>query len=84
LQTGDKQTFEDLFKVAKLQMDSAHAALDENGIISVANGCEAFIDWCEPLQKQTALHGVYLYALSKWTSVLSAFGYADSATSETR
>ena len=70
--TGDSAVFEDVYPVAKMQMDAAHKQLDSQGIVQIADGCEAFIDWCEGLEKRTALHGVYLYALQKWVHALKA------------
>ena len=82
--TKDLKTFLDLYPIAKAQMDAANATLDKNGIITIAKGCDAFIDWCEGLEKVTALHGVYLYTLNALTEILSKTGHCDCYLFEER
>jgi len=76
--TGDKTTFMDLYQAAKSQIDAALSAVDSDGIITVRDGCDAFIDWCRGLEKKTSLHGVYLYALDLWSNVLAEIGIDDA------
>lgn len=75
--TKDKNTFTDLYPVIKQQMDAMHMSVDADGIVTIPQGCEAFIDWCEGLEKITSLHGVYMYALSKLIDVLDNIENAD-------
>lgn len=67
--TSDKNTFYDLYPVAKMQMEAVHNSLDSDGIVTVPAGCEVFIDWCEGLEKITAMQGVYMYVLKKFSDV---------------
>lgn len=76
--TGDKETFYDLYPAAKSQMEAAAKAVDGAGIITVPDGCDAFIDWCPGLRKGIALHGVYLYALDLLADVLRELSHADA------
>lgn len=75
--TGDSETFYDLLPAIRKQMDAMHATLDDDGIVTVAEGCAAFIDWCEGLEKITSLHGVYLYTLMSLVEVLEKLQHND-------
>ena len=73
---GDEQTFRDLYPFAKSLMDAALATVSENGLLEVPIN-DIFIDWCEGLEKRTALQGVYLYTLENWAATLRKLGYAE-------
>ena len=73
----DKETFLDLFSVAKEIMDAAHSTLDEDGLMTTPADGDAFIDWCPGLKKKTALHGVYLYTLNLWCDTLAKLDLLD-------
>lgn len=75
--TGDNETFEDLYPVIKKQMDAMHRTLDDDGIVTIPEGCDAFIDWCEGLEKITSLHGIYMYVLSNLIDVLGKLNHKD-------
>ncbi len=75
--TEDNETFEDLYPVVKQQMDAMHMTLDADGIVTIAEGCDAFIDWCEGLEKITSLHGVYMYVLGNLVDVLNKINHKD-------
>ncbi len=66
----DRAFFLELYEVAESQLEAANRILDSDGIITPQEGWYAFIDWCDGLEKITALHGVYLYVLAEWTRVL--------------
>ncbi len=76
--TGDAETFHDLYPAAKSQMEAAARAVDGEGILSIPEGCDAFIDWCPGLRKGTALHGVYLYTLDLLSDVLRELSHSDA------
>lgn len=76
--TGDEATFRELLPVIRTQMEAAHGMLDERGIVSPRPGCDVFIDWCEGLQKMTALQGVYLYTLIHLCAALRSLGLAEA------
>ncbi|MBQ7324753.1 MAG: hypothetical protein IJW98_03320 [Clostridia bacterium] len=82
--TGDRETFLDLYPAAKSQMEAAARAVDGEGILSIPNGCDAFIDWCPDLRKGIALHGVYLYTLDLLAGVLQELSHADAEMCFTR
>lgn len=77
--TGDRQTLDELLPVCKEQMQAFENVLDERGIVQNQPGWFAFIDWCEGLEKMTALQGVYLYTLELFTKTLEAIGDTDAA-----
>lgn len=77
LYTNDVNVFNDLYPVIKEQMDAVDSFTDSNGILSIAKGCDAFIDWCKDLKKITSLHGVYLYVLSMLCDVLKTVRHKD-------
>lgn len=68
--TKDNDTFTDLYDVMKAQLDAAHARIDNEGIITVDENSDVFIDWCEGLKKTTSMHGVYLYTLCQFVDIL--------------
>ncbi len=69
--SGDIETFRDLFETAKGIVDAAISTLDSDGFMTTPADGDVFIDWCEGLEKKTALHGVYLYTLDLWCKALS-------------
>lgn len=75
--TGDLDTFLELYPIIKEQMDSMHKTLDSDGVVTISEGCEAFIDWCEGLEKVTSLHGVYLYVLNMVSEILKKIDHRD-------
>ena len=77
LHTGDEKTFLDIYPVAKRQMEAVERTKDVNGIVTIANGCEVFIDWNNKLEKTTALNGVYLYALDVLIRTLQKINHLD-------
>ena len=79
LHTGDRETFFDIYPIAKKQMETAAEATDQNGIISTKKGGGAFIDWCEELEKKTSLHGVYLYTLDTLYKTLQLLDHDDAS-----
>jgi len=76
LHTGDEKTFNDLYDVARSQIDACAKVLDDDGIIKSAE-VGAFIDWCPGLVKQTSLQGVFMYVLDGFCHVLSMLNHAD-------
>lgn len=64
--TGDLETVRDLFPVIENEMRIAIDSLDENGIATLPDGgWPGFIDWAAGLEHITAVHGVFLYALTR-------------------
>ena len=75
--TGDTSVVNDLIDVCKSQLESFRNILDENLIVTPQEGWFAFIDWCPGLEKLTALQGVYLYTLERFSELLKAIGDED-------
>lgn len=76
--TGDRETFLELYPAIKSQAEAMHNTVDSDGIVTVGEGCDAFIDWCKGLEKITSLHGVYLYVLKMLCDTLEKIGHEDS------
>ncbi len=72
--TADIGVVDDLLQICKSQLDSFEAILDENLIVTMQDGWFAFIDWCPGLEKLTALQGVYLYTLERFSELLKTIG----------
>jgi len=75
--TADMGVVNDLLQICKSQLDSFEAILDENLIVTMQDGWFAFIDWCPGLEKLTALQGVYLYTLERFSELLKEIGDED-------
>ena len=75
--TADIEVVNDLLSICKSQLDNFEALLDENMIVINQDGWFAFIDWCPGLEKLTALEGVYLYALDRFSDLLKTIGDKD-------
>lgn len=77
--TKDRQTVIDLLETCKEQMDAVLPMLDRDGIVTPRDYWWSFIDWCPGLEVVTATHGVYLYALDRFSELLEAMGEPDAA-----
>lgn len=75
--TADIGVVNDLLQICKSQLDSFEAILDENMIVTMQDGWFSFIDWCPGLEKLTALQGVYLYTLERFSELLKVIGDKD-------
>jgi len=75
---GDRETFDELYPLAKLLMESANDCLDEDGILTVPEE-DMFIDWCAGLKKVSAHFGVYLYTLDNLAATLELIGSEDAS-----
>lgn len=64
--TKDKKTLQDLWPIARRQIEIAEEKIDEKGIVkdSDAPGW-CFLDWSLDLNKQAGAQGVLLYAIAK-------------------
>lgn len=72
--TGDVSVVNDLAELCKTQLDSFEAVLDDRLIVTAQQGWFSFIDWCPGLKSLTALQGVYLYTLERFSGLLEAIG----------
>ncbi|MBE6748014.1 MAG: hypothetical protein E7557_02165 [Ruminococcaceae bacterium] len=75
--TGDSDVVYDLLEICKSQLESFKATLNKNLIATKQDGWFAFIDWCPGLENLTALQGVYLYTLERFSKVLKTIGDED-------
>ncbi len=72
--TGDTEVINELLSICKSQLESFRALLDKNLIVTRQKGWFSFIDWCPGLEGLTALQGVYLYTLERFSKLLKAIG----------
>lgn len=72
--TGDITVVNDLLELCKSQLEGFRAILDENLIVTRQPGWFDFIDWCPGLEGLTALQGVYLYTLERFSEMLKTIG----------
>lgn len=73
--TSDLETVRDLFPVIENEMRIAIDTRDENGIATLPeDGWPGFIDWAAGLEHITAVHGVFLYGLSRVIPLARALG----------
>ncbi|MBR3781184.1 MAG: sugar hydrolase [Clostridia bacterium] len=72
--TGDTGVINDLLDICKSQLESFRSTLGENLIVTRQEGWFAFIDWCPGLENLTALQGVYLYTLERFSELLKSIG----------
>ncbi|MBQ6708252.1 MAG: sugar hydrolase [Clostridia bacterium] len=80
--TKDIDTVNDLLDLCKSQLKSFRNILDENLIVVKQKGWFVFIDWCKGLKSLTALQGVYLYTLEKFTELLESIGDSEKEAYE--
>lgn len=64
-ETKDKQTLTDLYATAVAQLRVLESSILPNGKIDVPQGWWAFIDWNEPLDKQIAIQGIFIYSYKR-------------------
>lgn len=64
-ETNDKQTLTDLYAAAVAQLRVLESSILPNGKIDVPQGWWAFIDWNEPLDKQIAIQGIFIYSYKR-------------------
>lgn len=65
-QTGDKQVLDDLYPVAKKQIDLALKSVDKNGLLQLDDDWPVFIDWSNDFDKSTASQAVLIYVLKQF------------------
>ena len=76
--TNDKATVEELWVVAKKQLDNPKKFLLENGLFdntaAAKSGWWIFVDWKEDLDKQAALQGIIIMSLRKTLELAKLLG----------
>ncbi len=66
--TGDRQTAEDLWKVARKQLDIARPYLQDNGLMDYGTASRnlwVFFDWRDGLHKEVAMQGLTIFAFEQ-------------------
>lgn len=75
--TGDRKTAEDLWEVAKRQVDVTRKYIRKNGLMDAAQADTdwwLFFDWKEGLDKQTSLQGCVIWAFSSTLELAEMLG----------
>lgn len=63
--TGDRETLEELWRIAYRQTEIAWERVDENGVVSDSDDWWCFLDWNDDLNKQAGAQAVFIYALKQ-------------------
>lgn len=75
--TGDRETAEDLWQVAKKQLDIVRTNVKPDGLMDfekVTKGWWVFFDWKEGLHKEVPLQGVSIFALEETYKLAKMLG----------
>jgi alpha-L-rhamnosidase len=75
--TNDKATVNDLWEVAKKQIEIPKKYLQINGLLDYAQASKEwwlFFDWRDGLDKQVAMHGVVIYAYKQTYELAKMLG----------
>ncbi|MGX7265587.1 family 78 glycoside hydrolase catalytic domain [Enterococcus crotali] len=68
--TNDKEVMEDLYPVAKKQIDFALKQVDEAGRLVLDEAWPVFIDWSNEFDKATAGQAVFIYTLKRFIELV--------------
>ena len=77
----DEATARELFPIVKNQMELVISNLTEDGILTIPEDSNGFIDWADGLKKILPTHGVFLYALEKNIELAKSLGETEIAES---
>jgi len=77
----DEQTAKEIFPIVKNQMELTISGLTADGILTIPEDSNGFIDWADGLKKILLTHGVFLYALEKNIELAKALGEKEVADS---
>lgn len=67
--TGDKKVLNDLYAVAKKQIDYSLKLVDEEGRLTLTEDYPVFIDWSNDFDKATAGQAVFIYTLKRFVAL---------------
>jgi alpha-L-rhamnosidase len=77
-QSGDRQTAEDLWPVAKKQLENIPVHLNEQGLFNAEVASKSwwwlFVDWNDKLDKQTPVQGIMIFALKQTYDLAKKLG----------
>jgi alpha-L-rhamnosidase len=77
-QSGDRQTAEDLWPVAKKQLENITVHLNEQGLFNAEVAAKSwwwlFVDWNDKLDKQTSVQGIMIFALKQTYELAKTLG----------
>lgn len=80
-ETKDAAVAEDLYAIARRQIEIASERIDSRGVVADSETWWCFIDWNDRLNKQAAAQATYIYALKQIRALALALGRgADIAT----
>lgn len=69
-QTNDKTVLQDLYPVAKKQIDLALTLVSQEGRLGLLEEWPVFIDWSNDFEKSTAGQAVFIYALKRFIQLV--------------
>lgn len=66
---NDPELFDDLFDIARDQMDLALRYVDEGGKLTLTDGYPVFVDWSNEFDKSTAGQAIMIYTLKRFLAL---------------
>lgn len=63
---NDPELFDDLFDIARNQMDLALRYVDEGGKLTLTEGYPVFVDWSNEFDKSTAAQAIIIYTIKRF------------------
>ncbi len=79
--TGDRQTLQELFPTALTQIQLSMRELDAQGIVADRDSWWCFLDWGEDLNKQAGAHAILIYAAKQAANMARSLGDENTASS---
>ena len=71
---GDMDTLREMEPTARRQYELSKACFNEKNVLDIKKAGSVFIDWNRLLDKQTAAHAIYIYALKDLVKIERALG----------
>lgn len=71
----DKELLNDLFFVAKKQIDYAIQFVKKNGELDLPENYPVFVDWSNAFEKDTCAQGILVYVMKQWIVLCEMYGY---------
>lgn len=78
--SGDWRTARDLWPVVRRQIEILSGYVKPDGLFAAPANSWVFIDWSDPLHREGAMHGVFVYSLRQALELAKAAGDKEAAS----